>query len=127
KLPYSPRLAGGNRPSANFPRQAGGYMSVRKRGEVRAIFFSRFFAGEFAVQPSAGVGPEAVGAARREAEGLGGFRNAQAGEVAQLDQPGRLRIHGGEARQSVVKGQEVFARLRGGDAVLGELLAHSSA
>src|SRR5262249_18009759 len=58
---------------------------------------------ELAVQPGAGVNPVALGGCRRDAQRLGGLRQRQAGEVAQLDQLCLERVFALEFPQGFVQ------------------------
>src|SRR5262245_25908752 len=70
-----------------------------------------------AVQPRPGVDPLTFCRGRGDAQGVGGFLDGQAGEVAELDQPGLGRVFEFELLQGLVEGQEVVGRLfvRGGE------------
>src|SRR4051812_42107939 len=52
-------------------------------------------------EPGPGVGPEGVRRPRRDAEQLGCLGDGQAGEIAKLDQLGRLRFLGGQGGQGL--------------------------
>ena len=64
---------------------------------------------ELAAEPHARDGPLATDGRRRDAERLRGLGDAEPGEVAQLHQPGLLRIEHGEARERVVQRDHVDA------------------
>src|SRR5262249_40447671 len=70
----------------------------------------RSLAVQQALEADAGGRPVLVGGRAREADDLGGVLDGQAGEIAQLDQPRRLRVLGGQAGQGVVDVQEVVRR-----------------
>src|SRR5262245_48509104 len=60
---------------------------------------------KFLEKPGAGVSPEKIGAASRDAEGLGGFPDREPREVAKLDQFSGLGISRGKFRQGLVQRQ----------------------
>src|SRR5262245_6309718 len=66
---------------------------------------------DLAVQPGAGVNPVALDGGGGDAQGLGRLLKGQAGEVAELDQPGLERLLGLELPQGFVQRQEVFGRV----------------
>jgi hypothetical protein len=66
-------------------------------------------------QPRPGESPVPPGGAFADAERLGGFFDAQADEVTQLDHLGLLGVHGGEPLQSVVDGEDTLIGVRGRD------------
>ena len=65
-----------------------------------------------AAEPGAGVGPVAVGRARRDAQREGGLVGRQAGEVAELDQLGLLRTAFREAIEGLVQSEKLLIRGR---------------
>ena len=65
----------------------------------------------FRAEPGPGVGPEAVGLARGDAEQLGRLRNRQAGEVAQLDESAAPGVVVRQLGQGLVQGEQVVAGL----------------
>ena len=72
---------------------------------------------DLAAEPGAGIAPEAVGRARRDAEELGGLGDREPGEIAELDQLGRGGVGRGEPVEGRVDGQQLVDRtgLRRGD------------
>src|SRR5262245_24279330 len=70
---------------------------------------------QFPAKPGPGVHPMPVRAAGGDPEGRGRLVSGQPGEVAQLDQLGLVRVVLRQAAQRRVEGQQVHARLRGGD------------
>src|SRR5687768_7688932 len=72
---------------------------------------------ELAAQPHPGDRPLAPDGRRRYAEHLGGFGDAQPGEVAQIDEPGLLRVQQGQTLECVVQRDDVdrIERSIGGD------------
>src|SRR5262245_60052298 len=66
-------------------------------------------------KPGARIGPEEVGRARGDAEDLGRLRDGEAGEIAQLDQLGRLRVCRRQQRERLIHGENVVGPLRGSD------------
>src|SRR6516165_10817892 len=63
---------------------------------------------EEAPQTGASIGPVFVSRRSRDAGGPGGFLHGQAGEIAEPDELGRVRVVGGEPFQGVVDGEDVF-------------------
>ena len=61
-------------------------------------------------EPGPGVGPTAVGGPGRQAQGLGGLVEGQAGEVSQLHQLGRVLVLRGELLQGLVQGEQIVDR-----------------
>jgi len=70
---------------------------------------------QFAVQPGAGEGPPALGGGDGDAQRAGRLGGGQAGEEAELDQAGLVRLLGGQAGQGGVEVEQVLGGL--GDAV----------
>lgn len=68
-------------------------------------------AADFVEEPCAGEGPVAFGGALADAEGEGGFVDAEAGEVTEFYEFGAFGGNGGEAVEGFVDGEEfvVFA------------------
>lgn len=80
-------------------------------------------ARNFVEKPRAGVAPEILGGAWRDAKGAGGVFVGQADEVAQLDQFGLNLIFGGEFVQRLVDGEQFVIALRCGDVQPGHVNA----
>ena len=78
-------------------------------------------AEDLAADPGAGVSPVAVGGGPRDPERLGGLLDAQPGEVAELDQPGRLGVFGIQAVERLVDGQDLVGRVVDGQVGLQQL------
>src|SRR5262245_1902956 len=74
------------------------------------LFFFEFFA-----QPGAGICPDLVGLARRDAQQRSGLGVAEPREVAELDQFGGLGARRAQPVEGLVQGQQVLRPLRGGD------------
>ena len=73
-------------------------------------------------KPGTGVGPEVVGAARRDVEDLGDFSEGESGEVAELDEFGRLRIHFGQSFEGIADGENLFGWLPEWNVFIGKWL-----
>src|SRR5438132_1466276 len=58
-------------------------------------------------QAGPGIGPVFVSRGAAEAEECGGFLDRQAAEIAELHQPSRLRVLGGELRQGLIDGEDL--------------------
>src|SRR5262245_53393109 len=84
-------------------------------------------AAQVAEQPGARIGPEEIRAARGDAEDGRGLGNAQAGEVAELDQFGCLGIGGGQPRQRGVDFQHIVEAFGSGGGELVEVQANAIA
>src|SRR5690349_4222401 len=84
--------------SASFRRG-----SRKKIWESFAVSRGLVGSAQRAQQPGAGVSPQRVRGARRDAQRLGGLRDRQTGEVAELDQLGGLRVGGGKQGQRLVQ------------------------
>src|SRR5262245_34736406 len=67
---------------------------------------------EFAAEPGPGVDPQPVRAARTHPKGRSRLVARQAGEVAQLDEPGLERVLFGQSVQRRVEGEQVHVRFR---------------
>src|SRR5206468_11262789 len=78
---------------------------------------------QLGVEPRPRVSPVAIGSRGRNAEGLRGLGDRQAGEVAKLDEVGLERVHLFEAFERLVDGQDVEGRLRRGDLVVFDVLS----
>src|SRR5262245_10806301 len=103
------------------PHDSRGIFEMISVGGARLAFV------QVGVQPCPGVGPPAVGRARRDAQGLRGLGDRQAGEVAQLDRAGLGLINPLGPLQGLVDSQGVEVRLRGGDRGVGDVLALAAA
>ena len=64
------------------------------------------------VQPSAGIGPKAIGRSRPNVQSLGGLRDRQPGKVAQFHELRGFGIGLGKPAQGFVQGQKVVVGLR---------------
>ena len=62
---------------------------------------------ELSAKPHPGHGPLATDGRRRDAERRRRFRAAEAREVAQLDEPGLLRVQDGEPRESIIQCDQI--------------------
>ena len=93
----------------------------KPRQDFRGSFPTRLADGR--PEPGPGVGPEAVGRAGGDPEGGGRVRDAHPGEVAELDQLGRLGVGRGQPAQGLVDREQLgVAPVVGGDqGVLGEV------
>src|SRR4029434_8440832 len=66
-------------------------------------------------EPRAGESPMPPGRALADAERFGGFFDAQADEVTQLDYLGFLGINSGQPLQALVDGEDALIGIRGRD------------
>lgn len=78
--------------------------------------------GHGPAEPGAGVGPVAVGGARRDPQGGGGLIGRQPGEVPQLHQLGLFRMLLRETVEGLVESEELVVRDGSGDSVEIEIL-----
>ena len=82
--------------------------AAARQGHSRGPSRSRSSQGRYApVKVGAGVGPEAFGRSRGEAQDLGRLGNGQSGEVTELDQAGRVGVFGGQPGESLVEIEQV--------------------
>ena len=100
---------------------------MRKTGPDYARKSSRrgrigVFALDFAVQPGPRERPEAIRRPRRDAECLAGVRQRQAREIPQLDELRGGRIGLGQPRQGLIQGDQILARLDGGQVQVGHIV-----
>src|SRR5579864_1729963 len=87
--------------------------STDDSSHARPIFSTlggSFLVEDLAANPGSGVGPVAVRGCPRQAQGLGGLLNAEAGEIAELDQFGRLLVLGGQPIERLVNGEDLVGR-----------------
>ena len=101
--------------------------SARNRGKLRAKKGPGQLLRQLAEQPGPAERPEAVGGAAADAQGLGRFLMRQAGEVAQLHEPGRVGVVAFQPAQHLVQRDEVVGTGLGGGEVRGEIDAQPSA
>src|SRR5262249_32192069 len=69
-------------------------------------------AGDFLIEPGAGVGPVALGGGGGNAQSRGGLLDGQARKVAQLDQFSLDRVLARQLLQGFIQGEQVFDRFR---------------
>src|SRR5678815_840826 len=90
--------------------------SSRENGQIPKCFYkSAVPLADRIEEPSPGKGPVTPRSALADAERLGGFFDAQADEVAQLDHLGFLGVHRGKPLDGLVNGEEALVGVRSGN------------
>ena len=75
----------------------------------------RSFTLDLLEKPGSGIGPEKIGAARRNAENLSRLLDRESREIAKLDELGGLRVSHSEFDQGIVQCKDVVIHLGRGD------------
>src|SRR5687767_7011790 len=75
------------------------------------------------MQPSAGIGPQAIGRSRRDAEDFGRLSQRQARKVTEMDQLDRRLVRGRQLIQGLVERHQVFRLLGESDLQTLQILA----